>query len=187
MKKITFTFGRLNPPSTGHELLIKKVKEIAGSSEHRIFVSSTSDPKKNPLSFERKVFWLKKMFSRYNISSDASLKTIFQILERLEKDGYTDVTLVVGSDRVSEFQRVIFPYVNRIDSVKSITLNNFQIVSAGERDPDADDVTGMSASKLRGFVKENQFTNFEKGIPNTLTYQEKYALFIEIKKAMGIK
>jgi hypothetical protein len=184
---VTFTFGRFNPPTVGHEKLIEKVHAVSRGA-YRIYASQSNDPKKNPLSYSEKIKFLRKMFPRHarNIISDSKIKTAFDALDSLYEQGYRQVTFVVGSDRVSEFETTL----NKYNGVKRATgFYNFeggvQVVSAGERDPDADDVSGMSASKMRAAAKDNNFEMFSKGLPST--FKEAQKLFNAVRKGMGLK
>ena len=109
--KVVFTFGRFNPPTIGHQLLVKKVKE-AGGRDYMIYASQTQNNKKDPLEFSKKVEWMKKSFPECAayISSDPSIKSIFDILVSLYGRKYTEVAMVVGSDRVDEFRKLIEQY-----------------------------------------------------------------------------
>jgi len=165
MKKIVFTFGRMNPPTVGHQKLVDKVNSVARSekADARVYLSHTSaqtDPKnkKDPLSYNEKIRFAKKAFGNSVTKSNA--KTIMQIAAEIQKDGYTDVILVVGSDRVPEFKKLLTKY-----NGKDYTFDSIKVVSAGERDPDAEGVEGMSASKLRALAKAGDFDTFKTGLP----------------------
>ena len=151
MKKIVFTFGRFNPPTTGHYLLANKVKEEARrrGAENAIYGSSTQDKDKNPLNPREKLRFMKKVLKGFNVIVNQSANTPFIVLKQLSDAGYGDVTMVVGSDRVSEFKRAVSKYVG---PDKEFKFSNFEVISAGERDPDAEGVEGMSASKMRAAV-----------------------------------
>lgn len=185
---ITFTFGRFNPPTVGHEKLITKVHEVSKGA-YRIYASQSSDPKKNPLSYTDKIKFMRKMFPRHarNIISDTKIKTAFDALDSLYEQGYRQVTFVVGSDRVEEFEKTL----NKYNGEKRTNggFYNFeggvQVVSAGERDPDADDVSGMSASKMRAAAKDNNFELFAKGLPSG--FREAQKLFNAVRSGMGLK
>jgi len=162
MKRVVITFGRFNPPTTGHEKLLNAVKRAAGTDDYRIYTSHTQDKKgKNPLSSDLKVEFMKEMFPTHksHIMYDNKLKTIIQVLQSLQGE-YADVTLIVGSDRVREMDLLIQKY-NGIE----YTFRNLETVSAGERDPDADDVSGMSASKMRKAIAEMDMKTFNSGLP----------------------
>tara|TARA_R110000851_G_scaffold166275_4_gene311542 strand:+ start:3029 stop:6835 length:3807 start_codon:yes stop_codon:yes gene_type:complete len=184
MKKIVFTFGRFNPPTTGHLLLATKVKEEARrrGAEHAIFGSSSSDKKKNPLSPRDKQKYMQKVLKGFNVSVDAKANTPFVLLKKLSDAGYTDVTMVVGGDRVAEFQKQIPKYIG-----KEYMFTNFEVVSAGDRDPDAEGVEGMSASKMRGAAAEGNYQAFLLGLPTTMSERDTKGLFAAVQKGMGIK
>ncbi len=187
-KEIVFAFGRFNPPTNGHEKLMDKVASTSKGGIYRIYPSQSSDPKKNPLKFDEKVKFMRKMFPKHarSIIADKSIKTAIDAVSKLYEEGYTKVTMIVGSDRVAEFQTLL----NKYNGVKARHgyfnfKDGVQIVSAGERDPDADDVSGMSASKLRAAAAANDFEMFSKGMPSG--YKDAQALFNAIRTGMGLK
>ena len=160
LSTIVFTFGRFNPPTIGHEILINQVKSVAEQygADYIIFASQSQDKKKNPLTFTEKVFFMEKMFPGTNFNKDLSLKTPFQALEALGQK-YDRAVLVVGSDRVPEFKSRMAPYVEEFG------YKDLIVVSAGERDPDADGAEGMSASKARELAMSGDLEQFKKAIP----------------------
>ena len=187
-KAIVFAFGRFNPPTNGHEKLMDKVASASKGGAYRIYPSQSTDPKKNPLKFDEKVKFMRKMFPKHarSIIADKSVKTAIDVVSKLYDQGYTKVTMVVGSDRVSEFETLL----NKYNGVKARHgyfnfKDGVQIVSAGERDPDADNVSGMSASKLRAAASANDFEVFSKGMPSG--YKDAQALFNAIRTGMGLK
>jgi nicotinic acid mononucleotide adenylyltransferase len=163
MKKIVFTFGRMNPPTIGHQKLVDKVNTVAktNSAEARVYLSHTQNNKKDPLSYKDKIRFAKKAFGNSIIQSES--KTVFDVAKELQKAGYTDAIMVVGSDRVKEFQTLLNKY-----NGKDFTFDSVKVVSAGERDPDAQGVEGMSASKLRALAKDGDFDTFKSGLPKKL-------------------
>lgn len=177
---ITLTFGRFNPPTVGHEKLIERVASSA-TGDFRIYPSRTQDPQKNPLDPNTKIDWMKKMFPDYaeNIVGDEGMRNIFDVLKAVAAEGYTEVNIVVGSDRVSEFQNLAQKYNGSL-----YNFNNIQVISAGERDADAEDVSGMSASKMRKAAMEDQYEVFAKGIPDTLKDADKKKLFKTLQDSM---
>jgi hypothetical protein len=183
-KKVVFTFGRFQPPTSGHQLLIEKVQQVAKKlgAEHRIYPSPSYDAKKNPLSHSDKVKYMKKMFKGANIMNDKKMINPFKVAEQLNEQGYTHVTMVVGSDRVNEFKKAIGKYVGP-DGYNF----KFNVVSAGKRDPDAEGVVGMSGSKMRQAVKDNDLASFSKGVPVGVNKRDIQGLFKAIKKGMGLK
>jgi len=164
-KVAAFTFGRFNPPTTGHELLINKVKEFAAGNDYFIFPSHTTDKKgKNPLTAAQKVTLMKEMYPSHkdNIIFDENIRDAIKALKWLEGKGYTDAVFVVGSDRVPAFQ-----FIKQYNG-KDYNMNTVEIRSAGERDPDADDVSGMSASKVRKAIVDGDFDIVEKALPDSV-------------------
>jgi hypothetical protein len=180
---LTIAFGRFNPPTTGHEKLLDTVANVAGKGEYKIYPSRSNDPKKNPLDPDTKISVMRQMYPKHGerIVNDANSKTIFDVLKQAHADGYSGVNIVVGSDRQAEFEKLASKYNG--DLYDFAELN---VVSAGERDPDADDVSGMSASKLRKAAAENDFETFRKGTPKTLDDKESRKLFLTIRKSMKI-
>ena len=163
-KIAAFTFGRFNPPTTGHELLINKVKEFAAGNDYFIFPSHSQDKKKNPLTSQQKVKFMKEMYPTHKdaIVYDLQIRDALKALKWLEDKGYTDAIFIVGSDRVAAFQ-----FIKQYNG-KDYNMNTVEIKSAGERDPDADDVSGMSASKMRKAVQEMDLDTFISGIPSSV-------------------
>ena len=183
-KKVVFTFGRFQPPTSGHQLLITKVQQVAKKlgAEHQIYPSPSHDAKTNPLSHSDKVKYMKKMFKGANIINDKKIINPFKVVEQLNKEGYTHVTMVVGSDRVQEFKKAIGKYVG-----PNGYNFKFNVVSAGKRDPDAEGVVGMSGSKMRQAVKDGDLASFSKGVPTGVSKKDIQGLFKAIKKGMGLK
>ena len=186
--EVYFVFGRFNPPTSGHEKLFDKLKKTAGSNPYRIYGSKSQDPKKNPLTFKEKVKFMRKMFPKHarSVMSDADVRTALDICVKLYDQGFTSVTMIAGSDRLKEFDVLLNKY-NGVDSRHGFYNfeNGIKIVSAGDRDPDAEGVSGMSASKLRAFASDNDLENFTKGMPKG--YKDSKLLFNTIRKGMGLK
>ena len=154
-KKVVFTFGRMNPPTIGHEKLANKIKAVAKQekADARIYLSHTQNPIKDPLSYQQKLAFAKKAFG---IVKKTNAKQIFQIVKELYEEGYTDIIMVVGSDRVTEFKTILQKYNGKGD----YDFDSIKVVSAGKRDPDAEGVEGMSGTKLRGLAKKGQFDDY---------------------------
>ena len=187
---IVISFGRFNPPTIGHEKVIEKVKEGAGTAPFRIYPShSTGD--KDPLPHAKKIAYMRKMFPKYkrNIVADKEAKTVIHIAEKLYKEGFTDLIMVAGSDRVKEFDTLLQRYNGKPDRKGKIIydFNSLKVVNAGQRDPDAEGVTGMSASKMRKAAADGDFDSFKMGIPNTIKDTEKKKLYLDVRKHMGIR
>lgn len=183
-KQHVFTFGRMNPPTIGHGVLIDKVKEVAKAknADHTVVLSHTQNGKKNPLSIEQKMKHAQRMFPGTNfVAASKEAPTLLQHAKNFHNQGVTHLTMVAGADRVEEFRHLLGKY-NGPD--KEFNFKHVDVVSAGERDPDADDVTGMSASKLRGHVEAGNYDEFKKGIPSHVSDKHAKELFNDVKEGM---
>ena len=181
---LTIVFGRFNPPTVGHEKLLKSAKRISAGGDIKIYPSRTQDPKKNPLDPSKKVGYMKKMFPEFkdNIINDPEMKSIFNVLVTANEDGYTSVNIVVGSDRQAEFENLAQKYNGEL-----YNFDQIRVISAGVRDADAEGVEGMSASKMRKAVIDNDFASFRRGTPKTLDDGEAQNLFNAVRQGMGAK
>ena len=186
-ESVVFTFGRFNPPTTGHEKLIEKVRKIAGGDDYYIFPSHSQNPKKDPLPFSKKVAYMRDMFPKHkrNIVANNKLKTALDIAVYFHEQGYKELNMVVGSDRVAEFQKLLKTFNGQEKRHGFYDFDNIQVFSAGDRDPDAEGVTGMSASKMRLAASQNNFKEFVKGLPKGYRNGEK--LFKDVRQGMGLK
>ena len=183
MKEVTFAFGRFNPPTTGHAKLVAKLAK--GRGDKMLFTSHSNDKKKNPLSHKDKIKYLRKFFkSKVNVPN-ANARTVFEIANALQNQGYTHVNMIVGSDRIREFDTLLKKY----NGVKArhgfYDFEEINIISAGERDPDADDVSGMSASKMRHYAETDNFSEFAKGVPSR-NKKDIEGVYRAVRKGMGI-
>lgn len=154
-KTAVFTFGRFNPPTRGHAKLIATVERIAKeiNADPFIFVSRSQDRDKNPLTIENKLIFMRKIFPDTNIIDNNEIKNPFNASGYLGSHlKYTDVVLVAGSDRVKEYE-TRFSNPNKY-------FDSFKVVSAGERDPDSDDIIGMSGTKARAAAARNDLGAF---------------------------
>jgi nicotinic acid mononucleotide adenylyltransferase len=183
-KSVVFAFGRFNPPTIGHELLVKAVKKLAQqrNADHVIYASRTQDAKKNPLSVEKKVKYLKLMFKNTNFAAaNDQERTFIEAAKALNKK-YKNIVMVAGSDRIPEFKRLLNNY-----NGKEFNFDTIEVVSAGERDPDADDATGMSASKMRSIAVKGNYAEFKKGLPSTVRDIDGKRLMNDIRDGMGLE
>jgi len=181
--KLIFAFGRFNPPTIGHAKLMKEVITQAkkNNANHIVYASASTDSRKNPLDVNTKVKFMKKMFPQNNIkAAGGNQRTFMEILKFFNKM-YGEVIMIAGSDRIREFQALANKYNGRDYEYKKIT-----VVSSGERDPDAEGVSGMSASKMREMAKNNDYRSFKQGVPN-LSDSDSKSLFNAVKKGMGIR
>ena len=181
---LTIAFGRFNPPTTGHEKLLDKVASSSDDNDYIIVPSRSQDAKKNPLDPDTKVSVMQKMFPKHknNIVNDKNNRTIFDVLKKAHTDGYTNVRILGGQDRVKEFEKLTGDYNGKL-----YNFDNVEVMSAGDRDPDSEDVTGMSASKQRKAAAEGDIKAFMKGVPSSLSQKDAEELFKKIRKAMNIK
>jgi len=183
---ISITFGRFNPPTIGHEKLLKKVAQQAKSSggTYRIYPSRTEDPKKNPLDTGTKVRFMRQAYPDHanSIIDNEEMRTIFDVLSGLDADGYSSVNIVVGGDRVSEFNSLATKYNGDL-----YTFDDIKVTSAGDRDPDGEGVEGMSASKMRKAAMEGDQESFNKGIPAAMSKKDKEAMYLTLRQSMNVK
>ncbi len=181
---LTVAFGRFNPPTVGHEKLLKSARKAATGGDLKIYPSRTQDPKKNPLDPDMKISFMKKMFPDFeeNIINDPEMKSIFDVLVAANEAGYSNVNIVVGSDRQAEFENLAQKYNGDLYEFDLI-----RVISAGVRDADAEGVEGMSASKMRKAVIEDDFNSFRRGTPKTLDDGDTKALFDAVRQGMGSK
>ena len=181
---LTVVFGRFNPPTVGHEKLLKSADRMAEGDDFKVYPSRTQDPKKNPLDADMKVSYMKKMFSDYkeNIVNDPNMRSIFDVLVAANEDGYDNINIVVGADRQAEFENLAQKYNGEL-----YEFNQIRVISAGARDAEAEGVEGMSASKMRKAVAEDDFATFRRGTPKTLDDGDTQALFDAVRSGMGIK
>lgn len=186
-----FTFGRMNPPTIGHGVLLDKIKKLSGPNPYRVYLSHSEDKKKNPLSYKNKIKYARKIFPKHarNIILDntGKLKTMFMIADTLYKEGFTSIAMVVGSDRVREFDILLNKYNGEKRKDGFYKFEVIKVLSAGQRDPDAEGAAGMSASKMRKAAAENDFISFNNGIPDSLSNDETRELLNLIRKGMGLK
>jgi len=180
--KLVFAFGRFNPPTIGHGKLMSKVITEAkkNNANHIVYASASTDKRSNPLDVKTKVKFMKKMFPANKIiAAGGSQRTFMEVLKFYDKM-YGEIIMIAGSDRIREFQALANKYNGKDYNYKKVT-----VVSSGERDPDAEGVTGMSASKMREMAKNGDDKNFKKGVPN-LSDSDASSLFNAVRKGMGI-
>ena len=180
---VVFAWGRFNPPTIGHEKLLDKLARVS-ANEMRVYISKSNDPQKNPLNPRQKLDYMKKIFPRYARKiMIPRTNIVIDIITDLYKEGYTNLKMVAGSDRVQEFKKLFTTY----NDVKSrhgyYNFDSIEIINAGERDPDADGATGMSASKMRSAAKDNDLKSFEKGLPN---FRDVEKLFKDVRRGMNL-
>ena len=183
-----FTFGRFNPPTTGHEKLMEAVAKQAkkNSAPYYIFASHSENAKKDPLPYAKKLAYMKKMFPKHARSLVVDkARNVFEIAVTLHNKGHKSIIMVVGSDRVKEFETLLNKYNGTEARHGYYGFDNIEVVSAGERDPDAEGVTGMSASKMRAAAIANDFDQFKLGLPSN--FKQGMSLFKDVRKYMGVR
>jgi len=188
-KTVYFTFGRMNPPTTGHEKLMNELAKKSGSNPYRVYLSQSTDKKKNPLDFKYKVKTVRKFFPKHarSVMLDKKVKNVFDAVTEMYNDGFKNVTMVVGSDRINEFNTLLKKYNGVKGRHGLYNFNKINVISAGDRDPDADDISGMSASKMRQLANEGNFTQFSQGLPRNVSNADAKKVYNEVRKGMGLK
>lgn len=189
-KHAVLAFGRFNPPTVGHSLVVNKVKEVAKDvgGTHHVVLSHTQDKEKNPLSPQQKVKHAKRFFPKTNISvADKEKPNFLSQASELHKSGATHLHMVAGSDRTAEYHKILHKYNGVKGPHGYFKFKDIKVHSAGERDPDAEGATGMSASKMRGHAGSNEFHHFKKGIPSHVPEHHAKELFSDVRRGMSIK
>jgi len=188
-KQVFFTFGRMNPPTVGHEKLLDKLAQSSRGSSYRVYLSQSQDNKKNPLQYAEKVKIARKMFPRHarSIMLNKKVKTIFEALTTIYNEGFANINMVVGSDRVSEFDILINRYNGKKGKHGFYNFRKINVISAGQRDPDAEGASGASATKQREAAKSNDFTTFAQGLPKKVSNADAKRIFNSVRKGLGLK
>ena len=181
---LTVAFGRFNPPTVGHAKLLNAAKQAAVGGDLQIYPSRTQDSKKNPLDPDMKISFMKKMFPQFedNIVNDSGMRSIFNVLVTAGEAGYANVNIIVGSDRQAEFENLAQKYNGEL-----YNFENINVISAGVRDADSEGVEGMSASKMRKAVVDDDFEAFRRGTPTALKDADTQALFDAVRAGMKTK
>ena len=189
-KTLYFTFGRMNPPTIGHEKLLEVLSSKSGNNPYRIYLSQTNDKKKNPLPYNDKVKYARKMMPKHAryIMLNKDVKTIFDAANAIYNEGFVNVVMVVGSDRITEFKSLLTKYNGKTGQRYGFyNFRTIDVISAGERDPDSEGVDGMSASKMRAAASDNDFNQFTKGLPKNFSNKDSKDLFNGVRSGMGLK
>jgi len=187
-KTVYFTFGRMNPPTIGHEKLLDAISKAAGSNPYKIYLSQSQDADKNPLAYKEKVKIARKMFPRHarNILVDRGAKNLLEVASKLYESGFKNIVGVVGSDRIREFDTRIKKYNGVKGRHGFYNFEKITIISAGDRDPDADGAAGMSASKMRAAAKDNDFSTFSQGLPKAVKNADAKKIYNSVRSGMGL-
>lgn len=176
---VILSWGRMNPPTIGHEKLIMTMKELSKTHNATplVFLSHSKDKRKNPLSYDKKFAYAKKAFG--NIVQRSQARTIIQVLKSLSEK-YSSLIMVVGSDRIEEFEKLLSDYNN-----KEYSFANIQVISCGHRDPDSDGVEAISASKMRDYVALGDLGAFNSGLPTNLKNNRE--IFKDIQEELDVR
>lgn len=186
-KHAAFCFGRFNPPTLGHALLLNTVASAAKGGDYWIFVSQSQDPKLNPLGYFEKIDFMQRMFPQHadHIVVDKNIKTPIDAAKWLYQRGYTDVTMIAGDDRLKRYKELLVTYNDKPDHWRFRTT---KVISSGPRDGDSE-LSNVSATKAREFAADNKnpnasFAKFNKitGAKGQLALQ----LYQAVRQGMGI-
>ena len=182
---LTLAFGRFNPPHAGHQQLMDIAAQSAEQeeSDYIIVPSRSQDPKKNPLDPDTKVAVMRQMFPQHSerIVNDGANRTIFDVLKKAHNDGYANVRIVAGQDRVKEFDKLAQNYNGQL-----YQFDAMEVISSGDRDPDSDGVEGLSSSRMRLAAAEGDFKTFRSGLPEGIPRKDAMALFDGVRQSMNV-
>ena len=188
---LTLAFGRFNPPHAGHLQLMDVAAQAAAQSaelgngdDYIIVPSRSQDPKKNPLDPDTKVSMMRQMFPQHSerIVNDGANRTIFDVLKKAHNDGYTNVRIIAGQDRVKEFDKLSQNYNGQL-----YQFDNMEVVSSGDRDPDAEGMEGLSSSRMRLAAAEGDFKTFRSGLPEGTPRKMAMTLFDTVRQTMNVQ
>ena len=188
-KTLYFVWGRMNPPTAGHEKLLDFLKAKAGRNPFRIYLTQSEDKNKNPIPYMQKVKFARKGFPQYarQIMMEKKLKTIFDAMTSFYNEGFKRVVIVAGEDRVREYEITL----NKYNGVKSkhgfYNFEKITVLNAGKRDPESKGVDGVSGTKLRGFAEKGDFTKFAQYMPKRLSNADTKAVYNAVRKGIGLK
>ena len=188
-KTLYVVWGRMNPPTTGHEKLLDFLKAKAGNNPFRIYLTQSEDNNKNPIPFVQKVKFARKGFPQYarQIMLDKRLKTIFDMMTAVYNEGFKRVVIVAGSDRVREYDVTLNKYNGKKGRHGFYNFEKISVMNAGNRDPEAKGVEGVSGTQLRGYVSDGDFTKFAQKMPKKLSNADTKAVYNAVRKGLGLK
>ena len=188
-KTLYFVWGRMNPPTAGHEKLLDFLKQKAGNNPFRIYLTQSEDTNKNPIPYVDKIKFARKGFPQYarQIILDKKLKTIFDAVTSFYNEGFTDIVIVAGQDRIREYEITLSKYNGKKAKHGFYNFKSIQVLSAGKRDPESSGVEGVSGTKLREYVKANDFTKFAQYMPKRLSNADTKAVYNAVRKGLGLK
>ena len=188
-KTLYFVWGRMNPPTSGHEKLLDFLKAKAGNNPYRIYLTQSEDANKNPIPFTQKIKFARKGFPQYarQIIMDKKLKTIFDAMTSFYNEGFKRVVIVAGNDRVKEYDITLNKYNGKRGRHGLYKFEKITVENAGDRDPESKGVEGVSGTKLRGFAEKGDFTKFAQYMPKRLSNVDTKAVYNAVRKGIGLK
>lgn len=186
---VVITFGRMNPPTIGHQKLFDSMKRIARGGPYKVYLSQSVNEDSNPLAYTTKVKHIRRLFPRHarNVISNRQINTVFDALVDSYQSGYKDLVFVAGQDRIVEFEALIEKYNGKHAKHGFYKFRSIKVESSGDRDPDKTDVEGMSASKQRMFAEQNDFASFAAGLPHNAKSKDIRNLFNDVRIGMGLE
>lgn len=188
-KTLYFVWGRMNPPTAGHEKLLDFLKSKAGNNPFRIYLTQSEDNTKNPIPFVQKVKFARKGFPQYarQIMMDKKLKTIFDAMTSFYNEGFKRIVVVAGEDRVREYDITLNKYNGKKGRHGFYNFERINVLSAGKRDPESKGVEGVSGTKLRGYAESGDFTKFSQYMPKKLSNADAKSVYNAVRKGIGLK
>ena len=188
-KTLYFVWGRMNPPTSGHEKLLDFLKAKAGNNPYRIYLTQSEDANKNPIPFTQKIKFARKGFPQYarQIIMDKKLKTIFDAMTSFYNEGFKRIVIVAGADRVKEYDITLNKYNGKRGRHGLYKFEKITVENAGDRDPESKGVEGVSGTKLRGFAEKGDFTKFAQYMPKRLSNVDTKAVYNAVRKGIGLK
>lgn len=183
LNALTVVFGKFNPPTSGHEKLLKRAKQISAGSDFKIYPSRAFGDPSNPLDPKTKIFYMRKSFPDFddNIINNDDMKTIFDVLKRASEDGYEMINLVTGSKRKAEFDRLSKQYNGELYNFEEI-----KVIPFDSEDPDLENSPNpTSSAKLRKAAAEDDFFSFQKGLSKKLDKKQQNNLFLAVQKGLA--
>ena len=185
-KHIVFSYGRMNPPTAGHSKVVDKVKSHADKlgANHAVVVSHKQHHKADPLHHEHKKEFLKHVHPDVNFENSTKEHPSFlHQLKKFHQEGHTHATMVVGSDRVHQFKALAKKYNG---PGKEYNYKKINILSAGQRDPDAEGVKGISGTKMRDHARNNDYKSFKAGLHTNLDDGQAKKLYKATREGMKL-
>tara|TARA_B100001287_G_scaffold30347_1_gene21623 strand:- start:1725 stop:2861 length:1137 start_codon:yes stop_codon:yes gene_type:complete len=188
-KTLYFVWGRMNPPTAGHEKLLDFLKGKAGRNPFRIYLTQSEDKNKNPIPYMQKVKFARKGFPQYarQIMMEKKLKTIFDAMTSFYNEGFKRVVIVAGEDRIREYEITLNKYNGKKSKHGFYNFEKITVLNAGKRDPESKGVDGVSGTKLRGFAEKGDFTKFAQYMPKRLSNADTKAVYNAVRKGIGLK